>query len=48
MIWSGLSWGAAEIKKETFNTSKPISVVCSSEEKDNLKLIADIYEVSYE
>ncbi|HEY2721368.1 MAG TPA: hypothetical protein VGI82_06575 [Chitinophagaceae bacterium] len=47
IIWSGLSWGAVEIKKGTFDGSKPLNVKCSSEDKNDLKLLANVYEVSY-
>jgi hypothetical protein len=47
MIWSGLSWGAAEIKNGTFDPSKGLTVKCSTEEKNDLKLVADVYEVEY-
>jgi hypothetical protein len=47
MIWSGLSWGAAEIKKGTFDPSKSLTVKCATEEKSDLKLVADVYEVEY-
>ncbi len=47
MIWSGLSWGAAEIEKGSFEASMLLFIKCSTEEKDELKLIANVYEVSY-
>jgi hypothetical protein len=47
VIWSGLSWAAAEIKQGSFNPDKPLVVKCSTDEKDELKLLADIYAVNY-
>ncbi len=47
MIWSGLSWGAAEIKQGTFDAGKPLIIQCSSAEKDELKLTASVYAVDY-
>ncbi|HTD39956.1 MAG TPA: hypothetical protein VK671_04995 [Mucilaginibacter sp.] len=47
MIWSGLSWGAAEIKQGTFDAAKPLIIQCSSDEKDTSKLTASIYAIAY-
>ncbi|HEY4322569.1 MAG TPA: hypothetical protein VGN20_01250 [Mucilaginibacter sp.] len=47
VIWSGLSWAAAEIKRGSFDPGKPLHVKCTSDEKDELKLIADVYAVTY-
>jgi hypothetical protein len=47
VIWSGLSWAAAEVKQGSFDTNKPLHIQCSTGEKDELKLNADIYFVDY-
>jgi hypothetical protein len=45
MIWSGLSWGAGEVKHGTFDPDKPLDIQCISKENDELTLKADIYAV---
>jgi len=45
VIWSGLSWGVAEIR--SFSPAEPLLVRCSSSEKDPVKLEARIYRVTY-
>ncbi|HEY4208241.1 MAG TPA: hypothetical protein VGM31_15560 [Puia sp.] len=47
MIWSGLSWGAAELRQGDFDTASPIDIVCSSAEKQDLRLEARLYTVVY-
>ena len=47
VIWSGLSWAAAEIKQGDFDANKPLRIQCSTSEKDELKLQADVYAVDY-
>jgi len=47
IIWSGLSWGAGEIKQGTFAADKPIDIQCISTEKEELNLSANIYAVTY-
>ena len=47
VIWSGLSWGVAEARVGTFDNAKPLIIQCSSGEKDELTLTADIYAVGY-
>ncbi|MFI5161658.1 MAG: hypothetical protein ACHQHN_10300 [Sphingobacteriales bacterium] len=47
MIWSGLSWGVGEAKRGSFNDSKPLSITCSTTEKDAFTLKAEVYAVSY-
>lgn len=44
VIWSGLSWGAAEIVNPG---AEPIHVICSSAETTDLNLIAHVYAVTY-
>jgi hypothetical protein len=46
-IWSGLSWGAGEIKNSSFDPGKPILIRCSSAEKDAVNLEAHLYVVQY-
>jgi hypothetical protein len=46
-VWSGLSWGAGEIKRGSFAAGGPITIRCSSAEKDVVKLEAHVYAVSY-
>ncbi len=47
MIWSGLSWGAAEAKPQDMDATNPVQIICSSSETDLLILKADIYQVEY-
>ena len=47
MIWSGLSWGAAELSRGSFDATAPVEIECSSSEKDALKLEARVYAVVY-
>lgn len=47
VIWSGLSWGAGEIRHGAFSSGKPITVRCLSEEKSAMKLEAMVYTVEY-
>jgi hypothetical protein len=47
-VWSGLSWGAGEIKYQDFAGRRgPITVRCSSAERDPVKLEGRIYAVEY-
>jgi hypothetical protein len=43
MIWSGLSWGAAELRQGTFDATLPVEIECYSAEKDELRLEARVY-----
>ncbi len=47
VIWSGLSWGAGEIRHGAFSSGRPITVRCLSEEKSAMKLEAKVYAVEY-
>ena len=47
LIWSGLSWGAGEIKRKDFVSGRPIIIRCSSAEKDPVRLDGELYEVAY-
>ena len=46
-IWSGLSWGAGEIKRKDFVEGLPILIRCSSTEKDTVQLEGRLYAVEY-
>ena len=46
-VWSGLSWGAGEIKHSDLAGGAPITIRCSSAEKDAVKLEAHLYTLSY-
>jgi hypothetical protein len=46
-VWSGLSWGAGEIKHGDFAGGVPVTIRCSSAEKDAMKLEARLYAVRY-
>jgi hypothetical protein len=46
-IWSGLSWGAGEIKRASFSRDAPILIRCSSAEKDPVRLEGRVYAVEY-
>ncbi len=46
-IWSGLSWGAGEIKNKDFASGRPITIRCSSSEKDPVLLEGHVYVVEY-
>jgi hypothetical protein len=46
-VWSGLSWGAGEIKHGDFAGGVPVTIRCSSAEKDAVKLEARLYAVRY-
>jgi hypothetical protein len=47
VIWSGLSWGAAEIRRKDFARGQPITIRCSSAEKNPVRLDGQLYEVEY-
>jgi hypothetical protein len=47
VIWSGLSWGAGEVRRKDFANGGPITVRCSSEEKGSVKLEVHLYAVTY-
>lgn len=46
-VWSGLSWGAGEVKRKDFVSSRPITIRCLSAEKDPAKLEGRLYQVAY-
>jgi hypothetical protein len=47
MIWSGLSWGAAEIRPAGLNPALPVTINCSSAETEPFVLKADVYVLTY-
>jgi hypothetical protein len=47
MIWSGLSWGAGELKQDSYDPSAPVEIECTSSGKDELRLEARVYRVEY-
>jgi hypothetical protein len=47
LVWSGLSWGAGEIKHKDLMTGRPITIRCSSAEKDSVRLEGQLYEAEY-
>jgi hypothetical protein len=47
VIWSGLSWGAGEIRRGDFAGGQALTVQCSSAEKNPMKLEARVYSVEY-
>lgn len=47
MIWSGLSWGVAEIDKADVNTKQPLTIICKSKEGSSDRFEIDIYNVVY-
>lgn len=46
-IWSGLSWGAGEIRHGDFAGGRALTIRCSSAEKNPMKLEAKLYAVEY-
>ncbi len=47
MIWSGLSWGVAEVQYTAIDPEKTIEVTCGTDEKDAAILKAQVYALSY-
>lgn len=47
VIWSGLSWGAGEIRHADLIGARPLTIRCSSAEKNAVKLEARVYTVEY-
>jgi hypothetical protein len=47
LVWSGLSWGAGEIKHKDFQSGRPITIRCTSLEKDSVGLAGQLSEVEY-
>ena len=46
-VWSGLSWGAGEVKHANFAAGSPIRIRCLSEEKSKVVLEGHLYTVDY-
>jgi len=46
-VWSGLSWGAAEIRQRDLTSGQPVIIRCSSAEKNVVHLEGWVYEVEY-
>ena len=46
-VWSGLSWGAGEVQHGDFTAGAPITIWCSSAEKNAVKLEARLYVANY-
>jgi len=47
VIWSGLSWAVGEVRHSSFQAAKPITVRCSSAEKDPVELEGQVFVVKY-
>jgi len=47
VVWSGLSWGAGEIRHADFTDGRRLTIHCSSTEKNPMKLEAQVYVVEY-
>lgn len=47
VIWSGLSWGAGEIRHADLIGARPLTIRCSSAEKNAVNLEARVYAAEY-
>lgn len=47
MIWSGLSWAAAEVKMSDADVSQALTVTCMSIEKEKMMLKAKVYGIQH-
>ena len=47
LVWSGLSWGAGEIRGKDLAAAGAITIRCSSEEQGTVNLEAHLYAVTY-
>jgi hypothetical protein len=47
VVWSGLSWAVGEIRHGAFSTTKPLTIECSSTEKEKMLLDGKLYVVRY-
>jgi len=47
MIWSGLSWAVGEIRHSALEAGQPLTIRCSSAEKDPVALEGKAYVVKY-
>jgi hypothetical protein len=47
VIWSGLSWAVGEIHHADLHAGEPLTIRCSSAEKDPVTLECQLYVVEY-
>lgn len=47
VIWSGLSWGVAEIELKGLKTSSPLIITCRAKEGDSRNFKIDVYDIAY-
>jgi hypothetical protein len=47
MIWSGLSWAVGEIRHDAMRAGEPITIRCSSTEKNSVALDCKLFAVQY-
>jgi hypothetical protein len=47
MIWSGLSWAVGEIRHDTLRAGEPVTIRCSSTEKNPVSLDCRLFAVEY-
>jgi hypothetical protein len=47
MIWSGLSWAVGEIRRATLGAGEPVTIRCSSAERDPVALECRVFVVEY-
>ena len=47
LVWSGLSWGAGEIRRQDMSPKSPIQIRCSSAEQGTVRLEARLFLVTY-
>jgi hypothetical protein len=47
MIWSGLSWAVGEIRHQAMHAGEPITIRCSSTEKNSVALDCKLLAVEY-
>jgi hypothetical protein len=47
LIWSGLSWAVGEIRHDAMHAGEPITIRCSSTEKNPVTLDCRLFVVQY-
>jgi hypothetical protein len=47
LIWSGLSWAVAEIRHSVLSPGEPVTIRCSSAEKETITLQGQLFIVDY-
>jgi hypothetical protein len=47
VIWSGLSWAVGEVRHSSLHVGEPLTIRCSSAEKDAVTLVCNLYAVEY-